>query len=225
LGHALLQGGQFAEAKAAIHRFLDLLPPAHPQRQFGAQRLQLCERWLALEKKLPALIKDEVKPADTDERIALAQLCQQYKRLYAASARFYAEAFADQPRLAQDLRAGHRYNATCAAALAAAGQGKDAGKLDDKDRARLRQRALDWLRADLAAWTKALDKGPPQAHSAMQQTLQHWQKDPDLASLRDLATLAKLPAVERAAWHQLWADVAALLNRVGKERSSRAGKQ
>jgi len=36
------------------------------------------------------------------------------------------------------------------AALAAAGQGEDAAKLDDKERTRLRKQALDWLRADLA---------------------------------------------------------------------------
>jgi hypothetical protein len=41
----------------------------------------------------------------------------------------------------------YRYNAACCAALAAGGQGKDADKLDDKERARLREQACDWLRA------------------------------------------------------------------------------
>jgi tetratricopeptide (TPR) repeat protein len=225
LGHALLQGGRFAEAQAATRRCLDLLPPNHPLRQLVTQQLRNCERWLALEERLPGLLQGKAKPADAAERLALAQLCQQYKQLYTASARFYAEAFADQPRLARDPRSGHRYNAACAAALAAAGQGKDTGKLDDKERARLRQQALDWLRADLAAWARSVDQGPPQARLLVQQKMQHWQKDPDLAGLRDTAALEKLPAAERAAWHQLWADVAALLKRVGKNRSSRAGKQ
>jgi hypothetical protein len=43
--------------------------------------------------------------------------------------------------------------------------------------------------------------------------LQHWQKDPDLAGIRDQAELAKLPAEERAAYVKLRADVAELLKR------------
>jgi hypothetical protein len=35
-----------------------------------------------------------------------------------AAARWYSEAFAAQPKLADDLNAGHRYEAACAAALA-----------------------------------------------------------------------------------------------------------
>jgi hypothetical protein len=44
-------------------------------------------------------------------------------------------------------------------------------------------------------------------------TLVHWQKDSDLASLRDPAALAKLTAAERAACEKLWNDVAALLRK------------
>jgi hypothetical protein len=44
--------------------------------------------------------------------------------------------------------------------------------------------------------------------------LQHWQKDSDLASLRDPKKIAKLPADERERWNKLWADVAALLKKV-----------
>jgi tetratricopeptide (TPR) repeat protein len=38
-----------------------------------------------------------------------------------------------------------------------------------------------------------------------------WQTDPALASVRDPAPLAQLPAAERRQWQRLWADVAALL--------------
>jgi hypothetical protein len=62
-------------------------------------------------------------------------------RRYRSAARLYAEAFAAQPTLADDLQASHRYDAACSAALAAAGQGKEAPRADDKERARLRQRA------------------------------------------------------------------------------------
>jgi hypothetical protein len=43
--------------------------------------------------------------------------------------------------------------------------------------------------------------------------LRHWQKDADLAGLRDKEALAKLSAEERAACANLWADVAALLKK------------
>ena len=55
----------------------------------------------------------------------------------------------------------HRYNAACAAALAAAGQGKDDPPPDDAARAKLRGQALDWLKAERAAWAKLLDAATP----------------------------------------------------------------
>jgi hypothetical protein len=128
-------------------------------------------------------------------------------------AALYADSFAADPQLAGDLPTAHRYDAACAAALAGAGQGADAGKLDAKERARLRQQALDWLKADLALRRKQMRSWRPgqvaQAHAA----LAHWQKDSDLAGLRDKDALAKLPAEERAACERLWADVAALLKK------------
>jgi tetratricopeptide (TPR) repeat protein len=214
LGEALLKQGRFAEAQAATRRCLDLLPRGDLVRWPVTQQLRQCERLLALDEKLPALLKGEAKPAGAAERLALAQLCQlPYKQLYATSARFYAEAFADQPRLAEDLRASHRYNAACAATLAGAGQGRDAGKLGDKEKARLRQQALDWLRADLTSHGKQLKSWWPGAADQARQALTHWRKDPDLAGLRDQQALAKLPQAERQAWRKLWADVDALLQR------------
>jgi hypothetical protein len=97
-----------------------------------------------------------------------------------------------------------------AAALAAAGQGKDAAKLEDQERARLRQQALDWLRADLVVWTKQIENRKPASLAPVRRTLQHWQKDTDLTSRRDAAALKKLSESERADFQKLWADVDAL---------------
>jgi hypothetical protein len=115
--------------------------------------------------------------------------------------------------LADDLRLQHRYNAACAAARASSGQGKDANKLDEKERARLRQQALDWLRADLTCWAKTLDEGNAQTGAQVQQQMRHWLTDTDLAGFRDKGALDKLPDAERKEWHKLWADVDALLKR------------
>jgi hypothetical protein len=124
----------------------------------------------------------------------------------AGAVRLFAHAFSAYAKLADDLKASHRYDAACCAALAAAGQGTDAGQLDDKERAGLRQQALAWLRADLELWSKRLQDG-----QTIRKILQHWQNDNALAGVRDAAALMKLPAAEREAWRKLWADVAELL--------------
>ncbi len=149
-------------------------------------------------------------PRDAAERLGFAQLCYD-GGLYAAAARFWAEALAADPKLGDDRQAGHRYNAACAAALAAAGQGTDDPKPDDAARAGLRGQALGWLKAERAAWAKLLDAGDSQSRPLVQQTLQHWQADSDLAGVRDTGALAKLPESERVAWRSLWAEVDALL--------------
>jgi eukaryotic-like serine/threonine-protein kinase len=139
-------------------------------------------------------------------------LCQG-KKLHAAAACLSSDAFTADPKLADDLQAAHRYKAAHCAALAAAGQGEDAANLPDKTRARLRRQALDWLRADLDLWAKQLENGKPEDRQQVQQTLRHWQTDPDLAGLREPDAIARLPADEQQACQQLWSDVVALLQR------------
>ena len=43
--------------------------------------------------------------------------------------------------------------------------------------------------------------------------LSHWQSDTGLASIRDVAALAKLPADEQRSFTQLWADVAVVFKK------------
>ena len=64
-----------------------------------------------------------------------------------------------QPQLTEDLRAGHRFNAASAAALAGGGHGDDVAGLGEQEREALRKQARNWLRLDLAAWAKKLDTG------------------------------------------------------------------
>jgi superkiller protein 3 len=212
LGRAFSRQGRFAEALAALKRGHELGGKQPGWRFPSAAWVRQAERMAALEAKLPALLKGQFQSTDTEERLALAEVCQA-KKLHHAAARLYLDLFAGHPKLADNLQAGHRYNAACSAALAAASQGKDAGKFDDKERARLRQQALDWLHAELAIYTKLTAGGPVNARSFVQQTLKHWQKDTDLAGIRDKEAMAKLPAEEQKACTQLWADVAALLKK------------
>jgi serine/threonine-protein kinase len=213
LGEVLLRQGRFAEARAATRRCLELLPPLDPLRPLASQQMQLCERLLALGEKLPALLGGEAEPDGTAEWLTLAQLCQCQRR-HAAAARFYAAAFAADAKAAADLRQGHRYDAACSAALAAAGQGEGAKGLPDKARLMLRRQALAWLRDDLAAYRTLAERPEPAAKQLVQEKMRHWQQDADLAPVRDPRALDTFPDDERQPWRRLWEDVAALLKRM-----------
>jgi hypothetical protein len=62
-----------------------------------------------------------------------------------------------KPKRDDDLNTRPRYNTACPTAQAGCGQGADAGKLDARERARLDQQALDWLRADPNAYRQLMD--------------------------------------------------------------------
>jgi tetratricopeptide (TPR) repeat protein len=213
LGQALALQGRFTESLAALKRGHELGSKQLGWRYPSAAWVRQAEVKATLEAQLPALRTGAFQPRDNPERLALARVCQA-KKLHHAATGLYAAAFADDPKLADDLGAQHRYNAACFAALAAAGQGEDAAHLDDPERARLRKQAFDWLRADLALYMKQLQTGKPADRATVQQRMKHWQKDTDLAGLRDPAALAKLPVEEQQACAQVWADVAALLKKV-----------
>jgi hypothetical protein len=120
--------------------------------------------------------------------------------------------------LADDLGAAHRYNAACNATLAGCGQGKDADKVDNKERARWRKQALEWLRADLVLWAKQLETGKPKDRATVQQKMRHWKSDRDLAAIRDKDAVSTLPAEEQEACKKLWADVDTLLQKAATAR-------
>jgi hypothetical protein len=178
----------------------------------SAQWVREAERLAALAKRLPALLKGEDRPKDVPERLVLAQMCYDTKR-YAAAARFWAEALEADPKLGDDRRAQHRYNAACAAALAAGGQAKSEPPSGATATAKLRSQALEWLKAEQAAWAKILESGPPEERPAIAQILDHWKRDNDLAGIRAAEALANLPEAERKEWQALWAEVEALLKR------------
>jgi hypothetical protein len=170
-----------------------------------------------LERRLPAVLRGDDHLADTFEQLSLGQIC--YKRgLHAAATRFFAAAFAAEQALADNLGAGHRFSAACFAALAGCGSGRDEPAPDEVARADFRADALNWLKADLAAWTKELAANPKVAPK-VQQTLRHWRADPDLAGLRDETALAKLSDPERQTWRTFWADVSRTLDQAGEHAS------
>ncbi len=212
LGNALANQGRFAESLAALKMGHELGSKQPGWRYPSAAWVRQAETQAALEAKIPLFLQGKFIPNNNLERLTLASICTA-KKLHQTATRLYADAFSANPKLADNLASGDRYNAACSAALAAAGRGKDSAKLDDKEKSRLRLQALDWLRADLVQRTKQLESGKPADRATVQKSLLHWQKDTDLTGIRDKAALEKLPPEERAACEQLWADVATLLKK------------
>jgi serine/threonine-protein kinase len=213
LGVALMQEARFDEAVAALKKASDLLPAKDPGR-LQVWQLQLqCQGYAILDTRLPAILRGAEKPANAAEQLKYGQLCF-LKKLHAAAARFFVDAFTKEPKLAQAVPAGARYTAACAAALASCGHGKDAADLDDVERARWRRQALEWLRLDLAWWNRALDENKGQAQ--VRARMQRWRSDGDLVGVRAHDALIRFPAEERNEWERFWTDVDALIRRASK---------
>jgi serine/threonine-protein kinase len=161
---------------------------------------------------LRRFLDEKYRPQDNDERLAFLAICQ-FSNRTSRAAQLYAEAFAAEPKLAEDLRPGHRYKAARAAALAGCGIDQDSSKLRQSERSEWRRQALAWLRADLAECTKWLKSAPGSARDHVRNLLSSWKTEPDLAGLRDRTALVKLSTDEQNACAALWLSVEALLAR------------
>ena len=162
-----------------------------------------------LDDRLQAITRGQARPAGAAECIELARLCC-LRNLHATAVRFFTQAFAADPKLADNQAVSYRYRAACAAAQAGCGQDEGAARPDEVGRSRLRRQALEWLRADLARRASRLPAAP-QDRAVLVAVLRRWQNDPALAGVRDASALAKLPSAERARWQKLWADIATTL--------------
>jgi serine/threonine-protein kinase len=161
---------------------------------------------------LPAFLDGKYRPQSNDERLALLAVCQFTSRTCAA-ARLYADAFAADPRLAEDLGAGHRFNAARAAALATCGVGVDASRLSTVERTPWRRQVLDWLRAELAASDKLLEAKTAPSRDLARKVLANWKSDPDMSGLRDPSAIDTFSMDERNECLALWQAVDDLLAR------------
>jgi len=223
LAQVLVLQGKFAEALPAIKRGHELGSWQPRWKYPSAEWVRLAEQLVQLDAKLAKVLSGEVEPADVQEYLMLAELCREYKKLYLAAYRLSSDALAKQPKLADDMEAGHRYSAACAAALAGCWLGKDADQTDDKERARLRRQAMTWLRAHLAAWRQILDSEPDKKRAVVHESMQYWQRDKNLACVRGPEALSKLPEDERQEWQKLWQEVEAL-RKSAQEPAKKAGE-
>jgi serine/threonine-protein kinase len=192
--------GAIAEYREAIR--------IDPRSVYALANLPRVQRMRELLLSLPNVLAGKEKPTSPAEGCEFASLCGlPFQKRYAEAARLSAEAFAADPKLAEDLTAGHRYDAACCAAQAGCGKGTDADKRDARERARLRGQALEWLRADLVLRRRQADSAEAAPRQEAAAKLAWWLQDSDLAGVRPGLIRAGMSVEERAAWDAFWADV------------------
>jgi serine/threonine protein kinase/tetratricopeptide (TPR) repeat protein len=207
LGRARAYGGlgRPKEAESESREALRLRPDPRAHYQL-AQALYLQGKHAEAE----AVCREAIRlHPDSPDCYYMLQWVLRAQDKLAAAVRFYVEASAAHPELADDLRYTNRYGAACKAALLGCGWGQDAAKLDETERARLRKQALSWLREELAAGFQLLEKQPEKVRAHAGITWGYGLSDPDFEGVRG-AALTKLPEAERRAWQELWKDVGQL---------------
>jgi tetratricopeptide (TPR) repeat protein len=204
LAEALLGQARYAEAREAVSRALTMFPPGSHNRA----EVEDVARQVELGYRLTDILKGKDRPNNAAQAIDFAELCRRQWRLTDA-ARLYNKAFTDDPKLASDWQAGHRFKAACAAALAACGNGEGAPGPKDKEREWLHNQARTWLRENgrLLVWRlRNSSSASPAAIAQVQRCL----NDDDLAGVREPAGLTQLPESQRQQWEEYWRDLKAL---------------
>jgi len=224
------RSGRYGALDDAITHMKELarLKPTNP---IYIGELRKMERWRELRLRLPELIAGKQRPKSSAEACEFAQVCKQpFEKRYVLATRLYAEALAADSSLAPR----HRFDAACAAVMAAAG--RDGDFLDALDVARsgalvelpdgrivpfpsptidvaewgyFTHRAHTWLRAELYARERQA-KDPIQSKSVIE-TLTSWKRNPELSTVREPVWLAAMSEVDRTKWTSLWTDVDELL--------------
>jgi tetratricopeptide (TPR) repeat protein len=210
LARAYMEQGEVAKCLEAARQGKELLNPLEPDVANVQLVYHICEQLGKGDELYPAVLRGEAKPADVVERNCVAMVAGVKHKKYAAAARLFAESFAADPLRANDVAMGGRYRGACFALRAGTGGAEKEAALKDEDKAQFRQQALDWLRADLAAWKRIYQSALPTGRTFPVFRVRLLLKDPALESMRAPA-LAKLPAAERAAWERFWADVQAFV--------------
>jgi tetratricopeptide (TPR) repeat protein len=211
LGQALLNQGEFRAAlettrQASQHS--DKEPPyqyhlSDRERDGLARLLKRCQRNVELAASLTSILDGSIVPSDAKESLEFAQLCDA-KGLNGAAARMYLRAFDADPAMAADQKAGHRYRAACAAALAGAASPGDPT---------WRRQSRRWLRSDLELCSNRLKAGSRPDAVETYFMLSHWLNDPALISVRDQDRFRYPSGDEAEECHRLWTDVRTIRDR------------
>jgi tetratricopeptide (TPR) repeat protein len=219
LGLVSRKRGELAEAEQWYRKAVARAPANGYYREV----LGVVARKRSMLLRLDEIAAGRARLATAAEGIEFAEVVSQSpRRRYVLAVRFYSQAFAADPGLADDLATELRHSAACVAARAAAGQDEEGAALGVKEWGHLANLALKWLRADLAG--RASQAKDPRLWWVVREKLTSWKTDPALASVRDPASLAAMPPADRNAWEALWRDVDAVLASVAQRAVPRPAK-
>jgi len=214
LAMAQFRAGSAAEAKRSLAEAVTAYDWRSDRADHTTAWVSHALRREAAELILPesaTFLKGEFRPRDNDERLILLA-CSCVNRPLTA-ARLYVDAFAADPDLAADIKAGHRSSAARYAVLAGCGRGADAAETGEPERAKWRAQARQWLRADLSSLDRLMESDPGAARALGLKRLTEWRGDPDLSGVRDAAELSGLTQEERQDCRALWDQVETALGR------------
>ena len=189
---------------AAVYREAALALPNNP---LVRENLAGVERDAALAGRLAAIRTGAARPASPAEGVALAeQASRSYRRQYDLAVWLCIEAFAADPKLAAE----NRYNATCAALLAASAN-DPASPIGWDEWGILQDLAFSWLTAELSRARRLAAATDPATRQRAARILGRWRAEAALASVRDHSQRAWMPADDRERWAKFWAEVDATL--------------
>ena len=192
---------------------LDRLPPEEAEKWRELWRDVQATLLQTDKVRLMAIARGEAEATSALEWLYAADVAYDQKE-YSAAAGTFSAALAAHPEMLEVYP--HRYNLACSLALAAAGEGLDAGDLTEEWRSEMRAEALDWLTAEFAMEQRRLGElEPGEAFYKLVQSLKWWTRDPDFASVRGEA-LAALPPAEAAPWREFWKELRAVIARAEK---------
>lgn len=211
LGRTLSAAGAFQEALVELRHGHELGMKRANWGYPSAQWIAEAERFAALEAKLPDMIGGNLASSDMVDKAAWGELCRR-KKLYVRAATFLAEAIEQSSFTG---RAGEqlRYDAACAAALAAGGHGEEGAELELTQRCRWARQSVDWLRANLNDYSNLIETQQVRDIAAMARSLRQWQTDPKLAAIREPEFGCMLPNEEQQMLRSFWEAVESLRKR------------
>ncbi len=213
LAIALVARGDYEQSAVESRRAMELADGNFGGAAgFGSEVADTLAR-AAISPRLAKVLSGEAKTQNALELAQFGNLSIE-RKLFVSGARLLMDAIRTDRELGVPTKSFCRYNSACAAARAGEGEGNEKPRLDEREKAHWRQQALDWLKTDLAAFTKQIQARDSRVDEQVVRQLRHWKHDPDLASIREEASLKAFPDDEQKACRALWAEVDTVIDKV-----------
>lgn len=193
---------RFTESKASLEAAMKGLPSDHPWAKNLAADLQLVDRLIVLDARIPAILAGNDRPTDLGEDLEIAHILGRRDRFVRATRRYEA-IFAANPEIKSEPRRRAAFRAAGFAVSAAFGLDRES-PATEKERREFLGAARQWLRCEIDGLEDLLDSTVERDRTTLGRLLQQWFDDPRLLPVRDDDRLNDLDPVERDAFRALW---------------------